>query len=87
MVFSTYLCNNCHSLDGTPTAGPTLQGLGSRQTREEITESIREPDAVIVEGFAPGIMAPALNAVRMGSTGQAGDNASQRRRADSIPMQ
>ena len=61
-VFTSYACNTCHSLDGTVGAGPTLQGIGSRQTREEITASIREPDAILVEGFTPGVMGATLNA-------------------------
>ena len=42
--------------------GPSLQGLGGRSTREEIIQSLREPDAVIVEGFPPGVMGATLNA-------------------------
>lgn len=67
VVFATYMCNTCHSLDGAAGAGPTLQGLGSRQTRAEITQSLREPDAVIVEGFAPGVMSATLNAFQFGN--------------------
>ncbi len=62
VVFTTYFCNTCHSLDGSVGAGPSLQGVGSRQTRAEITQSLREPDAVIVEGFFPGVMSASLNA-------------------------
>ncbi len=62
VVFTTYMCNTCHSLDGSVGAGPSLQGIGSRQTREEITQSLREPDAVIVEGFFPGVMSASLTA-------------------------
>ena len=61
-IFTQYACNTCHSLDGAAGAGPTLQGIGSRQTREEVTASIREPDAVLVDGFAPGVMTATLNA-------------------------
>ena len=61
-VFTTYACNTCHSLDGAAGAGPTLQGIGSSQTREQIIASIREPDAIVVEGFAPGVMTATLNA-------------------------
>ena len=63
VVFTTYMCNTCHSLDGSVGAGPSLQGIGSRQTREEITQSLRDPDAVIVEGFFPGVMSATINAV------------------------
>ena len=66
-VFAKYLCNTCHSLDGSVGAGPTLQGIGSRQTREQITESLRNPDAVIVEGFVAGVMGASLDAFGFGS--------------------
>ena len=61
--FTAYLCNTCHSLDGTPGVGPSLQGLGSRLTREEVVQSLREPDAVIAEGFTPGLMSATLTAI------------------------
>ena len=48
--------------------GPTMQGIGAQQTREQISESIRNPDAVIVEGFPAGIMGATLNAVRFNDT-------------------
>ena len=67
VIFTTYACNTCHSLDGAAGAGPTLQGIGSRQSREEITQSIRDPDAVIMEGFAPGVMGATLNAFGFGN--------------------
>ena len=62
VVFTTYQCNTCHSLDGAAGAGPTLQGIGSLQTREQIIQSIREPDAIIVEGFTGMVMPATLNA-------------------------
>ncbi len=62
-LFTTYLCNTCHSFDGTAGAGPSLQGLASRQTREQVVQSLREPDAVIVEGYAPGAMGATINAM------------------------
>lgn len=60
-------CLGCHSLDGKAGVGPTFKGLfGSRirvlrdgkpltVTADEayLTESIREPMAAVVEGFAP----------------------------------
>ena len=66
-VFTQYMCNTCHSLDGSVGAGPSLQGIGSSQTREEVIESLREPDAIIVEGFAPGVMAASINAFGFGN--------------------
>ena len=70
-IFAQYLCNTCHSLDGTTGAGPTLQGLGSRQTRAQVIESLREPDAVIVEGFAAGVMGASINAFGFGDISDA----------------
>lgn len=60
-------CLSCHSIDGTPALGPTWQGLyGKQETLSDgstvtvddayITESIREPNAKIVQGFAQGGM-------------------------------
>jgi cytochrome c oxidase subunit II len=60
-------CLGCHSLDGSPSVGPTFKGLFGSQvkvlaggkpvtvTADEayLTESIREPLAKIVEGFPP----------------------------------
>ena len=64
-LFTTYLCNTCHSLDGSPLAGPSLQGVGGRLSQAEIYESILDPDATIAEGFAAaaGTMGTLLNAV------------------------
>lgn len=60
-------CIGCHSIDGTPGAGPTWQGLYLRQEQltdgstvtvddEYITNSIYNPNAQIVAGFNPNIM-------------------------------
>lgn len=55
-------CTACHSLDATPTAGPTFKGLygskrvlanGSIVTADDayIRESIEHPDAKVVKGY------------------------------------
>jgi cytochrome c oxidase subunit 2 len=55
-------CTSCHSIDGSPGAGPTWQGLYGSETAlasgetvvaddAYITESIHDPSAKIVEGF------------------------------------
>lgn len=55
-------CTACHSLDGTPAAGPTFKGLygsrrilanGSAVTADDayLRESIEHPDAKVVKGF------------------------------------
>lgn len=60
--YTTYGCNACHSLDGTPGVGPTWQGIygsegkltdGSSVVKDDayLTQSIRNPAAQIVEGF------------------------------------
>ncbi len=52
-----YGCQACHSMLGSESSvGPALDGIGSRQSAEQITLSITDPAAVIVEGFSPGIM-------------------------------
>ncbi|MFQ5569933.1 MAG: c-type cytochrome [Rhodothermales bacterium] len=61
-LFAAFMCNTCHSLDGTPGAGPSLQDVGSRLSKAAIYESLMEPDAVITEGFPPGVMTAMLQA-------------------------
>ena len=57
-------CNACHSLDGTPLTGPSWQGLyGSTRSFQDgstaaaddnyIRQSLMEPNAQVVAGFAP----------------------------------
>jgi len=65
--YTSFGCNACHTLDGTPGVGPSWQGLfgsqnaladGGTVTADEayITESILNPNAKIVEGYAPNLM-------------------------------
>lgn len=58
-------CSTCHSLEpGQVIVGPSLAGVGARAgdrveglTAEEyIEQSIRNPDAYVVEGFEEGTM-------------------------------
>lgn len=62
----TYGCVACHTSDGTPGVGPTFKGLlgktgeladGTRQVADEayLSESVRNPNAKIVKGFAPSM--------------------------------
>jgi len=64
-------CSACHSLSGTPGAGPSFKGLAggtsALTTGETVTvddayleRSITDPDAQIVKGYHQGIMAPAV---------------------------
>ncbi|MEX1123282.1 MAG: cytochrome c oxidase subunit II [Balneolales bacterium] len=59
-------CNACHSTDGSPLVGPTFQGLfgserplqdGTTTTADEdyIRESVLDPMAAVVQGFAPSM--------------------------------
>jgi len=63
----TYGCAACHSITGTAGIGPTWKGLagskvdladGSSVTADDayLTESILNPGAKVVKGFANGIM-------------------------------
>ena len=72
-LFETYLCATCHSLDGTPGAGPSLQGVGERLTRPEIYEALIAPDATVAEGYAPGVMKAMLDGSGFYTKVSAGD--------------
>ena len=65
-------CLGCHSLDGSPSVGPTFQGIGGRATqvvtadgqaltvtadRDYLERAILEPAAEIVTGFPPAMPA------------------------------
>ena len=60
-------CVACHAADGTPLVGPTWQGIyGSQETLtdgtsvvvndEYIRESIKNPNAKVVQNFQPNLM-------------------------------
>jgi len=52
-----HACQACHIIgDAGGPVGPTLVGVGSRLGPDQIRESILDPNAIIAEGFAPGIM-------------------------------
>lgn len=66
-------CLACHSLDGAPSLGPTWQGLYGRATRladgsslqadeDYLIESILSPQAKLVQGFPPVMVAYRLGA-------------------------
>jgi cytochrome c2 len=54
-------CIACHKFDEPgPLVGPSLWDIGARQDEAYIRQSILEPNAVIAEGFPPGLMFPDL---------------------------
>lgn len=70
-------CSACHSLTGTPGAGPSFKGLagsnvtlttGQTVTADDayLEQSITNPDAQVVKGYHPGIMAPAISGFGLG---------------------
>jgi cytochrome c2 len=55
-------CIACHKLDGPEKlVGPSLWDIGARKDANYIRESILQPDAVVVEGFPPGLMKGTLD--------------------------
>ncbi len=70
-LYSSLGCNGCHSLNGSPGAGPTFKGLadsnvqladGTTVTADDpyLLEAIDDPDKQIVKGYQPGIMSAAI---------------------------
>lgn len=49
-------CTGCHSVDGSANTGPTWQGLAASVDEEYIRTAIVNPNAVIADGYAEGIM-------------------------------
>ncbi len=60
-------CQGCHSLDGSPSSGPTFKGLFGSSVKlttgqtvkaddKYLLESILDPDKLIVAGYQPGVM-------------------------------
>ncbi|MEE9608693.1 MAG: c-type cytochrome, partial [Myxococcota bacterium] len=50
-------CVACHDVTGTTRrVGPPLTDVGERLSAAEIRQSIVDPDAVVAEGFQPGLM-------------------------------
>ena len=68
-LFAKNACNSCHTVDGSPLVGPSLKGVfgkseafeeGAATTVDEnyLRESILQPQAKIVKGFAGKTMPP-----------------------------
>lgn len=63
-IYTKYACYTCHNLDKPDKLlGPSLMDVGARLSKEEIRQSIVDPDAVITEGFPPGLMKSTLTAM------------------------
>ncbi len=51
---SAVSCMRCHAIDGAGgEAGPDLATVGSRLSREQIVQSLLDPNAVLADGFTP----------------------------------
>ena len=72
-LFNQFACVGCHSVSGQPMIGPALNGLPGTTVQlmdgstipvdaAYLRESILDPDAKIVDGFSPGMMAAAISA-------------------------
>ena len=70
-IVATRGCAACHSIDGSVLVGPSWQGLYGKQEMledgttvtvndEYITESIRDPNTKVVQGFTAGLMSATL---------------------------
>ena len=70
-LYTSDTCVGCHSLTGSPGAGPSFKGVagstvtltsGQTVTADDayLEQSISDPDAQIVKGYRPGIMSAAI---------------------------
>lgn len=54
ILFESFSCNTCHSMDGSIIDGPSLKDIDAVDSY--LRESIMEPNKYIVEGYPPNIM-------------------------------
>ena len=68
-LFAQFACNTCHAVDN-PAAmvGPSLYDVGQRLSTAEIYESIVDPDAIITEGYSPGMMSAMVSTMNFTGT-------------------
>jgi len=58
-IITQFGCQACHRVLGNGgELGPDLEKVGARLSADQIRQSIIEPDAVIAQGFPPGLMPP-----------------------------
>lgn len=66
-LYASLGCQGCHSLDGSPSSGPTFKGLFGSMVKltngqtvkaddQYLIDSIVDPDKLIVAGYQPGVM-------------------------------
>lgn len=66
-LYAAKSCVSCHTVDGSPSVGPTWKGLYLKQVQladgstvaaddAYLRESILDPSAKTVQGFTPGLM-------------------------------
>ena len=71
-AYRQYACASCHSLDGSGGTGPSFKGLadstvtlkGGKTVKagpEYLERAIVDPDAEVVEGYAPGLMTASID--------------------------
>ena len=71
-------CSACHTLNGTPSLGPSWKGLygsqvtltnGQTVTADDayLTKHIVDPNALTVKGFPTGVMATAISSFNLSS--------------------
>jgi quinoprotein glucose dehydrogenase len=57
-------CRRCHGLEGQGGgAGPALAGIAGERSREELLESLVDPQARLAEGFGPASAMPAMDRI------------------------
>jgi cytochrome c oxidase subunit 2 len=78
-LYTSLGCQGCHTLDGTPSAGPSFKGLagserklddGTTATADDkyLLESITDPDKLIVAGFQKGVMSSVIKPGQVSQT-------------------
>jgi mono/diheme cytochrome c family protein len=71
-LYTSLGCLGCHSIDGTPSSGPTLKGVFNsmvplttgqsvKADEQYLLESILDPDKQIVKGYQPGVMSAVVS--------------------------
>jgi mono/diheme cytochrome c family protein len=70
-LYASLGCQGCHSLDGSPSSGPTFKGLFGSDRKladgttvkaddQYLLDAILDPDRQIVDGFQPGVMSAVI---------------------------